>query len=98
MKTIIQCVEDGKIVLLESVGQELDASLDPLLSQQTITKGSQKYIRLGPGSYSLILIFLAVSFYHIFGYVGGYAHLKFTRGRRCHLQRQVPPSAPDKIA
>jgi len=47
MKRLTTAVEDGSIVILESVGQELDASLDALLSQQTTTKGSQKFMRLG---------------------------------------------------
>jgi hypothetical protein len=52
MKRLTTAVEDGSIVILESVGQELDASLDALLSQQTTTKGSQKFMRLGSGYFS----------------------------------------------
>lgn len=47
MNIIIQAVEDGNTVLIEAIGEELDASLDALLSQQVLTKGSQKFIRLG---------------------------------------------------
>jgi dynein heavy chain, axonemal len=41
------CVRFGKWALLENVGEELDASLEPLLLQQLFKQGGQDMLRLG---------------------------------------------------
>lgn len=47
MKTIEQCIEDGTPVLLENVGEELEAPLDPLLFKKTYKQAGIEVISLG---------------------------------------------------
>ena len=45
--TVEQCVENGIPLLIESLGVDIDAVLDPLIARQTIKKGRNVYIKLG---------------------------------------------------
>ena len=47
MNAILTCVTMGEPILIEGVGEELDATLDPLLSRSIFQRGSQKMIKLG---------------------------------------------------
>jgi len=40
-------VSDGKILMIESLGQEIDATLDPLLSRAFVKKGKNFTVKLG---------------------------------------------------
>ena len=45
--TVEQCIENGIPLLIESLGVEIDAVLDPLIARQTIKKGRNVYVKLG---------------------------------------------------
>jgi len=46
--TVIQnAVEDGDCVIIESCGEEFDASLDPVLNRAVIQRGSSKVLKFG---------------------------------------------------
>lgn len=47
IRTLENSIQFGRPVLLENVGEELDASLTPILLKQTFTKGPTTYIKLG---------------------------------------------------
>ncbi|XP_054991966.1 LOW QUALITY PROTEIN: dynein axonemal heavy chain 12 [Sorex araneus] len=47
MRTLENCIQFGKPLLLENVGEELDPSLEPLLLRQTFKQGGIDCIRLG---------------------------------------------------
>mmetsp|Transcript_108034 Transcript_108034/g.150717 ORF Transcript_108034/g.150717 Transcript_108034/m.150717 type:complete len:121 (+) Transcript_108034:427-789(+) len=47
MNTLINAVQNGMTVMIENLGQELDATLDPLLSRETIKRSGTLYIKLG---------------------------------------------------
>ncbi|XP_068605783.1 dynein axonemal heavy chain 12-like [Brachionichthys hirsutus] len=47
MRTLENCIQFGKPLLLENVGEELDPSLEPLLLKQTFKQGGVECIRLG---------------------------------------------------
>ena len=47
MNQILTCVQMGEPILIEGVGEELDATLDPLLSRSIFQRGAQKMIKLG---------------------------------------------------
>ena len=47
MNKLINAIQMGKTVLIESVGQEIDATLEPLLSRAIIKKGRNYVIELG---------------------------------------------------
>ena len=47
MQKMESCIRAGIPVLLENVGEELDASLDPILLKQIVKKQGRLYIRLG---------------------------------------------------
>lgn len=47
LRTLENCIQFGKPVLLENVGEELDPALTPILLKQTYTKGNTTYIKLG---------------------------------------------------
>ncbi|XP_055985527.1 dynein axonemal heavy chain 12 [Sorex fumeus] len=47
MRTLENCIQFGKPLLLENVGEELDPSLEPLLLRQTFKQGGLDCIRLG---------------------------------------------------
>ncbi|CAM9371173.1 unnamed protein product [Choristocarpus tenellus] len=47
LQTLENAVRFGKWVLLENIGEELDAALEPILVQQKFKQGGQDMIRLG---------------------------------------------------
>ncbi|KAM9486845.1 dynein axonemal heavy chain 7-like [Clarias gariepinus] len=47
VRTLENCIQFGKPVLLENVGEELDPILEPLLLKQTFKQGGSVCIRLG---------------------------------------------------
>jgi len=47
LKTVEQAVRQGLPLLIEDIGEQLDAALDPILLKQVYRKGDQLYIRLG---------------------------------------------------
>lgn len=47
LRTLENCIQFGKPVLLENVGEELDPALTPILLKQTYVKGTTTYIKLG---------------------------------------------------
>jgi len=47
MNRLVNAISMGKIVMIEALGQEIDATLDPLLSRAIIKKGNSKTIELG---------------------------------------------------
>ncbi|CAM9695326.1 unnamed protein product [Sphacelaria rigidula] len=47
LQTLENGVRFGKWVLLENIGEELDAALEPILLQQKFKQGGQDMIRLG---------------------------------------------------
>lgn len=40
-------VSNGQVLLIDAIGQEIDAILDPLLSRQFVRKGKTLFVRLG---------------------------------------------------
>ncbi|CUG87356.1 dynein heavy chain, putative [Bodo saltans] len=46
IKRIEHCIRAGRPVLLENVSQDIDPSLDPLLTKQTFMQGGQEMIRI----------------------------------------------------
>lgn len=40
-------VSNGQVLMIEAIGQEIDAILDPLLSKQFTKKGKNLIVRLG---------------------------------------------------
>jgi dynein heavy chain len=46
-KKVELAVTNGKILMIESIGQEIDAVLDPLLSRSYTKKGKLLYVKLG---------------------------------------------------
>ncbi|KAJ9472161.1 Dynein-1-beta heavy chain [Diplonema papillatum] len=49
MQKLETCIRSGTPVLLENVGEQLDASLDPVLLRQTVKKGGRLFMKLGDG-------------------------------------------------
>ena len=47
IRTLENCIQFGTPVLLENVGEELDATLEPLLLKQTFKQGGVWCIKLG---------------------------------------------------
>ena len=47
LRTLENCIQFGKPVLLENVGETLDPSLNPVLMKSTYTKGNHTYLKLG---------------------------------------------------
>ena len=47
LRTLENCIRVGIPVLLENVGEQLDPSLDPILSKQVFKSGGRLLIRLG---------------------------------------------------
>ena len=47
MKKVELAVGNGQVLMIDSIGQDIDAVLDPLLSRQFVKKGSAKYVTLG---------------------------------------------------
>ena len=50
MNKLVNAIQMGKPVLIENLGQEIDATLDPLLSRAITKKGRQWSIELGDGT------------------------------------------------
>jgi dynein heavy chain len=40
-------VQNGNVLMIESIGEEIDAILDPLLSRQFVKKGKNQFVKLG---------------------------------------------------
>lgn len=47
IKKIELCVGSGQVLMIEQIGEEIDAILDPLLSRQFTKKGKALYVKLG---------------------------------------------------
>ena len=47
LKTLTQCVVQGLTVIIENVGEDLDATLDPVLSRAVYQKGRSYFIKIG---------------------------------------------------
>lgn len=47
LKRVEMAVSEGHVLMIESIGQEIDAILDPLLSKQFVKKGRGFSVRLG---------------------------------------------------
>jgi dynein heavy chain len=47
LKKVEMAVSNGQVLMIESIGQEIDAILDPLLSKQFVKKGKNLTVRLG---------------------------------------------------
>lgn len=45
--TLTNCLRQGKVTLIESVGNDLEPALDPILSRAIVQKGGARYIKLG---------------------------------------------------
>ena len=40
-----QCMEEGKVIIVENVGEEIDTTLNPILAQQIVRKGRTAFIK-----------------------------------------------------
>ena len=47
LKAVVAAIQAGTPVLLENVGEELDATLEPVLSRAVYAKGRTLYLRVG---------------------------------------------------
>jgi len=47
LKTVENAVRQGHALLIEDIGESVDASIDPILLKQIYIKGDQKYVKLG---------------------------------------------------
>jgi len=47
LKKVEMAVSNGNCLMIESIGQEIDAILDPLLSRQFVKKGKNFTVKLG---------------------------------------------------
>jgi len=47
LKRVEMAVSNGNILMIESIGEEIDAILDPLLSRQFVKKGKGLTVKLG---------------------------------------------------
>ncbi len=47
LKKVELAVSSGQVLMIEAIGQEIDAVLDPLLSRQFIKKGKTILVKLG---------------------------------------------------
>ena len=47
MRKVEAALENGKVLMIEALGQDIDATLDPLLSRQFVTRGLKQYVKLG---------------------------------------------------
>lgn len=46
LQTVIRCIQDGTELLIDSLPEEIDATLEPLLTRQLVQRGNKKYIKL----------------------------------------------------
>lgn len=47
LKKVEMAVSNGNVLMIESIGQDIDPILDPLLSRQFVKKGKSFTVRLG---------------------------------------------------
>jgi dynein heavy chain len=47
LKRVEMAVSNGNVLMIEAIGEEIDAILDPLLSRQFVKKGKGLTVRLG---------------------------------------------------
>lgn len=47
VKRVENAVGAGKVLMIEALGQEIDAILDPLLSRAFIRRGKNQFVKLG---------------------------------------------------
>jgi dynein heavy chain len=47
LKKVEMAVQNGQVLMVEAIGEEIDAILDPLLSRQFVRKGKAFTVRLG---------------------------------------------------
>ena len=47
LKKVEMAVSNGNVLMIESIGQDIDPILDPLLSRQYVKKGKNFTVRLG---------------------------------------------------
>ena len=47
MKKVEAAVTNGNVLMIEAIGEEIDAILDPLLGRQFVKKGKSLMVRLG---------------------------------------------------
>jgi len=48
LKKVEMAVSNGNVLMIEAIGQDIDAILDPLLSKQFVKKGGNNFtVRLG---------------------------------------------------
>ena len=47
MRTLAKCMQEGGSMLIENMGEKIDATLKPVIGRQTITRGRNQYIKLG---------------------------------------------------
>ncbi len=47
LNTIVNAVQNGQVVLIENVGENLDATLDPILSRSIFKRGRSYFIKVG---------------------------------------------------
>lgn len=47
LKRVEMAVSNGNILMIESIGEDIDAILDPLLSRQFVKKGRGLTVKLG---------------------------------------------------
>lgn len=65
LRQLEQTIPSGRPVLIEEVGEELDPSLDPLLSRSIQKQGGVEMIQLGDGMVSPINIVRNNQMYHL---------------------------------
>lgn len=44
---VLQCVQEGRPLLLENLPEDIDAVLDPVISKQVICRGKNMFLRIG---------------------------------------------------
>jgi len=47
LKRVENAVTNGQVLMIEAIGADIDAVLDPLLSRSFIKRGSSFYVKLG---------------------------------------------------
>lgn len=47
LNKICTAVSNGDVVLIESIGEEIDGTLNPILARSTVKRGGQEYIQVG---------------------------------------------------
>jgi len=47
MKRVELAISTGQILMIEAIGQDIDAILDPLLSRAFIKRGKNQFVKLG---------------------------------------------------